>query len=156
MKETLNKGGNDHEISKTHRHQSGNDSLRERLAAGRSGISGRTAKVAESIRQTAAERPVILLAGPSGSGKTTTAFLLERFLDRWGVETHTISMDNFFSTMTPQQRELSAKGKLDLESPARVDIPYLNQQLQKSLPANPHGCRGMNSPQPRGSIRTGS
>ena len=29
---------------KTHRHQSGNDSLRERLAAGRSGISGRTAK----------------------------------------------------------------------------------------------------------------
>ena len=45
---------------------------------------GELQKVAESIRQTAAERPVILLAGPSGSGKTTTAFLLERFLDRWG------------------------------------------------------------------------
>ena len=59
-------------------------------------------KNAESIRKTAIARPVILLAGPSGSGKTTTAFLLERFLDRWGVETHTISMDNFFSTMTPQ------------------------------------------------------
>ena len=42
---------------------------------------GELQKVAESIRQTAAERPVILLAGPSGSGKTTTAFLLERFLD---------------------------------------------------------------------------
>ena len=98
---------------------------------------GELQKVAESIRQTAAERPVILLAGPSGSGKTTTAFLLERFLDRWGVETHTISMDNFFSTMTPQQRELSAKGKLDLESPARVDIPYLNQQLQKIIACEP-------------------
>ena len=98
---------------------------------------GELQKVAESIWQTAAERPVILLAGPSGSGKTTTAFLLERFLDRWGVETHTISMDNFFSTMTPQQRELSAKGKLDLESPARVDIPYLNQQLQKIIACEP-------------------
>ena len=32
---------------------------------------GELQKVAESIRQTAAERPVILLAGPSGSGKTT-------------------------------------------------------------------------------------
>ena len=60
-----------------------------------------------------------------------------QFLDRWGVETHTISMDNFFSTMTPQQRELSAKGKLDLESPARVDIPYLNQQLQKIIACEP-------------------
>ena len=80
-------------------------------------------KVADAIRKTAVERPVILLAGPSGSGKTTTAFLLERFLDGWGAETHTISMDNFFSTMTSQQREMAATGKLDLESPARVDIP---------------------------------
>ena len=94
-------------------------------------------KNAESIRKTAIARPVILLAGPSGSGKTTTAFLLERFLDRWGVETHTISMDNFFSTMTPQQREMAAAGKLDLESPARVDVPYLNQQLQSIIACEP-------------------
>lgn len=94
-------------------------------------------KVADAIRQTAVERPVILLAGPSGSGKTTTAFLLERFLDNWGTETHTISMDNFFSTMTPQQQEMAAKGKLDLESPARVDIPYLNQQLQSVIACKP-------------------
>lgn len=94
-------------------------------------------KVADAIRKTAVERPVILLAGPSGSGKTTTAFLLERFLDNWGTETHTISMDNFFSTMTPQQQEMAAKGKLDLESPARVDIPYLNQQLQSVIACKP-------------------
>lgn len=94
-------------------------------------------KVADAIRKTAVERPVILLAGPSGSGKTTTAFLLERFLDNWGTETHTISMDNFFSTMTPEQQEMAAKGKLDLESPARVDIPYLNQQLQSIIACKP-------------------
>lgn len=94
-------------------------------------------KVADAIRKTAVERPVILLAGPSGSGKTTTAFLLERFLDNWGTETHTISMDNFFSTMTPEQQEMAAKGKLDLESPARVDIPYMNQQLQSIIACKP-------------------
>ncbi len=46
-------------------------------------------------------------------------------------------MDNFFSTMTPQQREMAAKGKLDLESPARVDIPYLNRQLQSIIACKP-------------------
>lgn len=40
---------------------------------------GELQKVAESIWQTAAERPVILLAGPSGSGKTTTAFCWNGF-----------------------------------------------------------------------------
>lgn len=93
--------------------------------------------VAKTIRDGAMERPVILLSGPSGSGKTTTAFLLERYLDSWGAETHTVSMDNFFRTMTPEQRELSAKGKLDLESPDRVDISYLNQQLEKIIAGEP-------------------
>lgn len=93
--------------------------------------------VAETIQASAVERPVILLSGPSGSGKTTTAFLLERFLDSWGTETHTISMDHFFRTMTPEQQELAAKGNLDLESPDRVDIPYLNQQLRQVIAGEP-------------------
>lgn len=97
----------------------------------------RLRNIAESIRESAVERPVILLSGPSGSGKTTTAFLLERFLDSWGTETHTISMDHFFRTMTPEQKTLSAQRKLDLESPDRVDIPYLNQQLQQIIAGEP-------------------
>ena len=32
---------------------------------------------------------------------------------------------------------LAATGKLDLESPARVDIPYLNQQLQSIIACKP-------------------
>lgn len=94
-------------------------------------------KVAEAIHESAVERPIILLSGPSGSGKTSTAFLLERFLDSWGMETHTVSMDNFFRTMTPEQQILAAKGKLDLESPDRVDVPYLNQQLKKIIVGEP-------------------
>ncbi|MCD8220026.1 MAG: nucleoside kinase [Ruminococcus sp.] len=90
-------------------------------------------KIAKEIQLHAADRPIILLSGPSGSGKTTTAYLLERFLDKWKIETHTVSMDHFFRTMTPQQQQLAANGKLDLESPDRVDVQYLNQQLQKII-----------------------
>jgi uridine kinase len=94
-------------------------------------------KVAKSIQKTAIERPVILLSGPSGSGKTTTSFLLKRLLGGFGLETHTISMDNFFRTMTPEQNRLAAMGKLDLESPDRVDVPYLNAQLKKVISGEP-------------------
>ena len=44
---------------------------------------------------------IILLSGPSGSGKTTTAMKIEKLLDESGVETHTISMDNYFNTLDP-------------------------------------------------------
>ncbi len=94
-------------------------------------------KIASYVQSNASEKPVILLSGPSGSGKTTTAFLLERFLDSWGIETHTVSMDNFFSTMTSEQHKLAAAGKLDLESPDRLDVPYLNQQLRKIVAGEP-------------------
>ena len=46
-----------------------------------------------------AESPIVLLSGPSGSGKTTTALKLEQELVRRGVNTHTISMDNYFKTL---------------------------------------------------------
>lgn len=93
--------------------------------------------IAKSIQKNANEKPIILLSGPSGSGKTTIAYWLERFLDGWDITTHTVSMDNFFRTMTPEQKILAADGKLDLESPNRVDIPYLNQQLHKIISDEP-------------------
>lgn len=93
--------------------------------------------IASYIMEHAEEKPIIILSGPSGSGKTTTAFLIERYLDNWNMETHTISMDNFFRTMTPEEQELSARGEMDLESPERLDIPYLNQQLHSILKGEP-------------------
>ncbi len=85
--------------------------------------------IADHIRRTAEQCPIILLSGPSGSGKTTTALMLERILDKWGLETHTLSMDNYFRTLTPEQKEQLAAGQLDLESPERVDTDLLNTQL---------------------------
>lgn len=94
-------------------------------------------RIAKAIQNAAESRPIVLISGPSGSGKTSTAYLLERFLHHWSCPSHTISMDHFFRTMTPEQHALSAAGKMDLESPDRVDIPHLNATLEKVIAGQP-------------------
>lgn len=88
-------------------------------------------KVAQSIKENADMAPVVLISGPSGSGKTTTAMRLEELLDIWGHEAHTISLDNYFRELSDEELQLSKDGKLDLESPDRLDKDYLNAQLRK-------------------------
>ncbi len=83
--------------------------------------------IADYIKAHHTQRPIILLSGPSGSGKTTTAHLLEKLLDESGLETHTLSMDNYFLPLTPAQL---TDGNVDLESPDRLDKPLLNAQLK--------------------------
>ncbi len=90
-------------------------------------------RIADYIHIHHATRPIILLAGPSGSGKTTTAKLLESMLDREGLETHTVSMDNYFKTLSPEQIDLAQNKQLDLESPDRMDTCLLNTQLRAIL-----------------------
>ena len=86
-------------------------------------------KIADSIIENRSTRPVILLSGPSGSGKTTTALMIEKILDESGCECHTISMDNYFSPLSAEEKALAAEGKMDLESPLRVDSDLLNEQI---------------------------
>ena len=93
--------------------------------------------IAADIREHGDTRPLLLLAGPSGSGKTTTARMVEHMLDSSGYETHTLSMDDFFYPLSPEEQQLAAEEKLDLESPNRVDIPYLNETLQSLLDGKP-------------------
>ncbi len=81
--------------------------------------------------------PIILLAGPSGSGKTTTARLLEAKLDALGCETHTLSMDDYFHSLTDEQRSLAATERFDLESPERVDAALLGDQLRRFIAGEP-------------------
>ena len=81
--------------------------------------------------------PIVLISGPSGSGKTTTARMLEAELDRRGLETHTLSQDNYFRTNTEEERALREAGLLDLESPARVDEVLLAQQLEDIIACKP-------------------
>ena len=69
--------------------------------------------------------PIILLSGPSGSGKTTTAKLLENYLDGIGVETHTVSLDNYFKTVGNET--------VDYESPTRINSELLTDNIEKLI-----------------------
>ena len=89
--------------------------------------------VADLIKQNIDKTPIILLSGPSGSGKTTTALSVENLLDSTGFETHTLSLDNYFFPLDDLEKEMFEKGKLDLESPKRVDADFLNSQLEKMI-----------------------
>lgn len=86
--------------------------------------------IVKSISKSRDERPVILLSGPSGSGKTTTALMIGKLLSELGHTTHTLSMDNYFLSLTEEEKLLSAEGKMDLESPKRVDSDLLNSQIE--------------------------
>lgn len=90
-------------------------------------------KVVKVIEENIEKTPIILLSGPSGSGKTTTALNIEAILDNKGLETHTLSLDNYFRTIDDRDMRLLEEGKLDLESPDRVDNDFLNSQLKKMI-----------------------
>ena len=77
------------------------------------------------------DSPVILLSGPSGSGKTTTAQKIEHVLDCRGVETHTISMDDYFLTVDPRTAPRTPEGTIDLESPDMLDMKLLDEHFTK-------------------------
>ncbi len=110
-------------------------------------------QIANDIAENYSEKPVILLSGPSGSGKTTTAMMIEKLLDDMGHETHTLSMDNWFCPLTEAEKALAAEGKMDLESPLRVDSQLLNQQIEAIS-----ACREIELPKYdfKTSTRTGS
>ncbi len=84
---------------------------------------------ARKIAEHRSESRVILLSGPSGSGKTTTALKIEEALEHMGVETHTISMDNYFNTVDPETAPRNREGAIDYESPFCLDIDLLNRHF---------------------------
>ena len=84
---------------------------------------------AKKIADHRGESHVVLLSGPSGSGKTTTALKIEEQLDKLGIETHTISMDNYFKTLDPETAPRNRDGAIDFESPFFLDVDLLNRHF---------------------------
>lgn len=84
---------------------------------------------AKKIADHRTESHIILLSGPSGSGKTTTAMKIEEVLDNSGVETHTISMDDYFLSVDPETAPRNREGGIDYESPFCLDIDLLNRHF---------------------------
>ena len=99
--------------------------VRECDAAFAKKVENAAGRIAEHRR----ESRVILLSGPSGSGKTTTALKIEEQLRNMGIETHTISMDDYFKTMDPETAPRNRYGEIDFESPFFLDVDLLNRHF---------------------------
>ena len=84
---------------------------------------------ADRIMENMSRSPVVLLSGPSGSGKTTTAMKICEVMEKRGVHTHSISMDNYFKTVSPETTPRTASGAYDLESPLCLDMDLLNEHF---------------------------
>ena len=88
--------------------------------------------VAKSISENIEKKPIILLSGPSGSGKTTTAYKISDALKGLGINSHIISMDNYFiPNKHIEQKNVprDEDGNVDLESPYRLDINMFQEHI---------------------------
>lgn len=84
---------------------------------------------ADQIVENLSNSPIVLLSGPSGSGKTTTAMKICEVLERRGIRTHSISLDDYFKTVSPETTPRTPSGMYDLESPLCLDMELLNEHF---------------------------
>ena len=54
---------------------------------------------------------------------------IEEQLEKMGIQTHTISMDNYFNTIDPETAPRNRDGDIDLESPFCLDVELLNRHF---------------------------
>ena len=87
------------------------------------------ALAAEKIIGNMSASPIVLLSGPSGSGKTTTAMKIAEELNRRGVGTYSVGMDDYFNTVDPKTVPRTPEGEMDLESPLCLDMDLLNRHF---------------------------
>lgn len=91
---------------------------------------GKVEQAADKIIANRKRSPIVLLSGPSGSGKTTTSMKIAQALERRGIGTHYVAMDDYFKNVgaeTPRTPE----GELDLESPLCMDMELLNRHFEQ-------------------------
>lgn len=86
---------------------------------------------ADVIVQRMEKSPIVLLSGPSGSGKTTSALKLEEELERRGVNTHAVSLDNYFHPPSHPAAPRTPEGDIDFESPQLLDMALLDETFTR-------------------------
>ena len=101
------------------------------MAAGDAAFHEKVCRAADLIQSHRDKSPVVLLSGPSGSGKTTTAGMINAVLERRGIHTHTISMDDYFLTPDPSTAPRTPDGEMDFESPLMLDLALLDDHFSR-------------------------
>jgi uridine kinase len=91
--------------------------------------SERVALAADRILSNLDRSPIVLLSGPSGSGKTTTALKIAEELQRRGVKSHAVAMDNYFKTLDRRTAPRTPEGDIDYESPLCMDMDLLDEHF---------------------------
>lgn len=87
------------------------------------------AEIAEQIHSQSDRVRLILIAGPSSSGKTTSCRRLSIQLNVLGHDVKQISLDDYF--VSRDRTPKLPNGEYDFESVDALDIPLLNEHLQK-------------------------
>ena len=91
----------------------------------------KVSKAADKIIENMDRSPIVLLSGPSGSGKTTSAMKIAEELNKRGIGTYSVGMDDYFRTVDPATAPRTPEGELDLESPLCLDMELLNEHFTK-------------------------
>ena len=91
--------------------------------------AARVSLAADKILSNLERSPIVLLSGPSGSGKTTTALKIAEELQRRGVKSHAVAMDNYFKTVNRRTAPRTPEGDIDYESPLCMDMDLLDQHF---------------------------
>ncbi len=86
-------------------------------------------EAADRILANRKNSPIVLLSGPSGSGKTTTAMKISETMEKKGVHTHSVPLDNYYLTVRPETVPRTPEGEMDLESPLCLDLDLLNRHF---------------------------
>ena len=89
----------------------------------------RVSLAADRILSNLDKSPVVLLSGPSGSGKTTTAMKIAEELQRRGVNTHAVAMDNYFKSLNRKTAPRTPEGELDSAAPLGRDRDLLDRHF---------------------------
>lgn len=87
--------------------------------------------IAEDISKKKDKIKIVLLAGPSSSGKTTTAKKLALYLGVKGINTHKISLDDYFVDRVYAPRD--EEGNYDYSSIDALDVKLFQKQLLRML-----------------------
>ena len=108
-----------------------NGELRDVISEAEAFYEADVAQAVENIAGCCQELKLVIITGPSSSGKTTTTTKVGQRLARMGINLVTLNVDNYFFDL-----ELHPKdefGDYDFETPQALDLPLINQHLQKLI-----------------------